>query len=587
MILEALTNYYRTMERLGRIPPFGWGDVKVTFILDITDDGTLEHVSFSYKEQGEKSKGAKKLDRQVMVLPAPVKRGSGIASNFLWDNSSYILGVDNKGKPQRSLDCFQACKKLHEKILLGVNTKGARAVLQFFKKWEPEQAANHPALANCMDGIMEGGNLVFRCDNEFVHQDILVRQAWDDYYQKTPDDDTPQMVCLVTGERGPVEYIHPAIKGVAGAQSSGAALVSFNAPSFCSYGKKQNYNAPVGKFAAFAYTTALNQLLADKEHVHRIGEVSVVCWAKNGESAYQDFIDWALFDQGEKQPPELDMLHQAMKNLCDGVPAEIDSELLNPDMEFYILGISPNAARLSVRFFLHNSFGAFLRNVQAHQDRLEIVRPSFDTFTSLPIWRLLYETVNRNARNAAPLPGLAGEMLSAVLNDAPYPVSLIHGVMLRIRSEKKVTRGRAAILKAYYLKNSHPDVPKEVLSVSLNPDCNDVPYVLGRLFSVLEAVQASAIPRINTTITDRFFSSASANPSNVFPWLLNLAKKHLRKLDDGLRVYYDRQITDLLSRLGEAGYPQHLNLREQGCFQLGYYHQTQKRYEKKEDKKNG
>ena len=274
-----------------------------------------------------------------------------------------------------------------------------------------------------------------------------------------------------------------------------------------------------------------------------------------------------------------------MRNLCSGAIAELDETRLDPDMEFYLLGLSPNAARLSVRFFLRNSFGAFLRNVQAHQERLKIVRPASDKFETIPLWKLLNETVNQKSNDKTPAPNMAGEVLRAILTGSRYPATLLNGVTLRIRAEHEVTRGRAAILKAYYLQNPHPDVPKEVLTVSLNPDCSNIPYLLGRLFSTLEAIQSAANPGINTTIMDKYFNSASATPAMVFPVLLKLAQKHLKKLDVGLRTYYDKQLTDLLSRLGEE-YPARLNLPQQGSFQLGYYHQTQARYEKKEDKKN-
>lgn len=389
------------------------------------------------------------------------------------------------------------------------------------------------------------------------------------------------MVCLVTGNRGAVESVHPSIKNVQGAQSSGAALVSFNAPAFCSYGKEQNYNAPTSKYAAFAYTTALNHLLSDREHVYRMGDTTVVCWAKCGGDVYQNLMGWALF--GAEPSYTLTDLQGALNNLCNGMAVDLDETRLDPDMEFYILGLSPNAARLSVRFFLRNSFGAFLRNTQAHQQRLEITKPTYDKFDTLPMWKLLDETVNQNSRDKSPAPNMAGEVLRSVLTNTHYPATLLNGVALRIRAEHRVTRGRAAILKAYYLKNIHPDVPKEVLTVSLNPDSTNVPYNLGRLFSILEAVQSSANPGINTTIKDKYFNSASATPAIVFPILLNLAQKHLKKLDAGLRTYYDKQITGLLSKLGEV-YPPRLNLPQQGSFQLGYYHQTQSRFEKKEEK---
>ena len=461
-----------------------------------------------------------------------------------------------------------------------VATPTARAVLAFFRTWNPAQAREHPALAEQLDDILAGGNLIFRTAGGFAHEDPAVRQAWESHYSAAGDG--PQGLCLVTGEYGPVEAVHPAIKNVAGAQSSGAALVSFNAPAFCSYGKEQSLNAPTGKYASFAYTAALNHLLSDRDHVCRVGDATVVCWARGGGDLYQDLFSFAAFGQEEPAYEESE-LRGMVKQLCRGEIVNYREERLDPDMDFYVLGLSPNAARLSVRFFLRNTFGSFLRNVQAHQDRLEIIRPAFDRFETLPLWRLLSETVNQNSRDKSPAPNLAGEVLRSVLSDTRYPATLLNGVTLRIRAEHEVTWGRAAILKAYYSKNQNPDVPKEVLTVSLNPDSANVPYNLGRLFSVLEAIQSAANPGINTTIKDKYFNSASATPAIVFPVLLNLAQKHLKKLDKGLRTYYDKQLTALLSKLSES-YPARMSLPQQGSFQLGYYHQTQARYEKKEEK---
>ena len=423
--------------------------------------------------------------------------------------------------------------------------------------------------------------MVFRFDGTYVHQDPLIQKAWDTYYQTAKDG--PSMVCLVTGKQGPVESIHPSIKNVYGAQTSGAALVSFNAPAFCSYGKEQNLNAPTSKYAAFAYTTALNHLLSNRKYVYRMGDATVVCWAKCGGNIYQDLMAWFTFEQTEPSNYTLNELKEALKNLCAGNVVELNDEQLDPNMEFYILGLSPNAARLSVRFFLRDSFGSFLQNVRAHQKRLEIIRPFNDKFDMIPLWKLLSETVNQNSRDKTPAPNMSGEVLRSILTNTRYPASLLNGVVLRLRAEHTITAGKAAILKAYYLKNPHPDVPKEVLTVSLNPNSSNLPYNLGRLFSVLEAIQIASNPGINATIKDKYFNSASATPAMVFPVLLNLAQKHLKKLDPSLRSYYDRQIVTILSNLGE-NYPAHLNLPQQGSFQLGYYHQTQEAFKKKEEK---
>lgn len=576
MILQALVEHYEDLAAQGRLARPGWSDTGISYALYINDAGELEQ-AVSLKREEERGK-KKVLVPRPMSLPAPVKRSSGVASNFLWDNSSYILGIDEKGKPQRSMECFAACKALHRQLLNGVDSPAARAVLAFFDRWDPARAREHPALADKLEDILAGANLAFRHNGIFLQDDPRIKAAWQNDYDAAGGG--PEMVCLVTGKKGAAEAVHPSIKGMAGAQSSGAALVSFNGDAFCSYGREQSLNAPTSKYAAFAYTGALNHLLSEREYVGRIGDTTVLFWASGGQRAYQSFSMASLF--GAPTAYLASDLQKMTLDLCRGKPVLFEETRLDPQTAFYILGLSPNAARLSVRFFLKNSFGAFVRNIQAHQERLEIVRPAFDKFENLPLWKLLDETVNQNSRDKSPAPGMAGETLRAILNDAPYPATLLSGISLRIRAEREITRGRAAILKAYYLKNPHPDIPKEVLTVSLNPDSANIPYTLGRLFSVLEAIQSSANPGINTTIKDKYFNSASATPSRVFPTLINLSQKHLRKLDKGWSISYGKQLTELTDNLGET-FPDRLSLPQQGAFQLGYYHQTQARYTKKEE----
>ena len=577
MILQALVSYYETLAARGELPQPGWAPVKVSYVLNLDDQGDITTV-VCIKE--EVTRGKKKtLVPQTIQLPAPVKRTVGVTANFLCDNSSYILGADKKGKPKRSLECFQACKTLHETLLVSVEEPAARALLSFFEHWQPEKLTEHPAFAHQdMEDVLASANLIFRYRGRYLHEIPAIRQAWQDYYNNSKD--SQQFPCLVTGQMAPVAQLHPSIKGIYGAQSSGASLVSFNAPAFCSYDREQGLNAPTSQYAAFAYGAALNHLIATQNT--RVGDVTLLFWAESGEDAYADALKQFSFEDEDDKYKEKD-LKGLMDSLAEGADVEWDGTRIDPNMTFYILGISPNAARLSVRFFLRNSFGQFIRNVKAHYDRLEIVRPSFDPFDNIPVWRMLKETVNPNSREKKPAADMAGDTLRAILTNTLYPATLLNGVTLRIRADREMNRTRAAILKAYYLKNRNPFVPEEVLTVSLNQDSNHEAYVLGRLFSVLEAIQSDANPGINATIRDKYFSSASATPGVVFPTLVNLAQKHLRKLDEGKKIFYDKQLMELMSKLGET-YPNRMNLPQQGAFQLGYYHQTQYRFTKKEDK---
>ena len=582
MILQALMRHYEDLLQRGDIAAPGWASARISFALCLRANGELAQVvpTMQTVETGKKTV----LQPQVFPLPAAVKRASNIASNFLWDNSTYLLGVDQKGRPQRSRDCFAAAAAMHHAVLDGIDSPVARVILAFFDTWQPEQAAEHPALAGQFEEVTAGANLLFRVDGRYPQEDAAIREAWQ-RYRESSDPDAVQMQCLVTGREDEITATHPAIKGVRDAQPSGAALVSFNAPAFCSYGREQNYNAPVGKYAAFAYTAALNHLLADRNNVQFIGDTTVVCWAEGADPAYPDFFTAAMTGGTTEGLSDND-LRAALKRLAQGLPCE---ELgIDPERPFYILGLAPNAARLSVRFFLRDNFGKLMENVNAHYERLEIQKPSFAKPGVLPLRELLRETVNLNSRDKVPSPAMAGATARAIFSGGQYPASLPEAVMLRIRAERDITWGRAAILKAYYTRNPNDDCPKEVLTVSLNEASTNPAYTLGRLFSVYEAVQQAANPSINATIKDKYFSSACATPAVVFPTLVKLAQKHLQKLAPGSKIFYNQQLTDLMVKLSQP-YPARMTLPEQGAFEIGYYHQTQKRYEKKdkEDESNG
>lgn len=586
MILQALTAYYEQLVRQGKLSAPGWDDsFKVSYELRLNDAGQLLRVVSLLTEKTVGKKTV--LAPRAMRVPAHEKRSSGIAANFLCDNSSYLLGADEKGKPERSADCFKACAKLHHVILDGVDSPAARALLAYFDSWDPAQAAAHPLLAEQWKEITGNANLIFGYEaadhsHSFANDDPAIQNAWQMYYNDRTTG-AAMVQCLVTGKEAPAALVHPSIMGVRDAQSSGAALVSFNAPAFCSYGHEQGENAPMSEYAAFAYTTALNRLLADRDHCKHVGDTAILCWAENAEPVYQDAMSMFLFGADEAAGIQESDVQAALKRLSAGQTVPFLEKELSPDQHFYLLGLAPNIARLSVRFFLRDTFGSFAQNLQKHAEEMEIDCSEKEKFRTLPIWAVVNETTRTvPGQPAKPSPQLAGDLLRAVLTGGRYPATLLNGVTLRIRAEQAVTRGRAAVIKAYYLRNYPTELNKEVYTVSLNETTN-VPYLLGRLFSVLEAVQKAANPGINTTIKDRYFNAACATPGMSFPTLLRLSQKHLRKLNDGLATHYDKQITELMAQLPESGFPARLSLPDQGKFTIGYYHQTQKRYVKKNE----
>lgn len=367
MILQALTQLYEDLVQRNAIARPGWTPAKISYALCIDQAGCLKQV---VPLRDEVQRGKKiVLVPKSMELPAAVSRSSGILPNFLWDNSSYFLGTDSKGKPERSRQCFEASRALHHELLDDVDAPEAKAILAFFDSWQPQQAQEEPVLQDVLEDLKKGGNLVFRIDEVFAQEIPSICSAWDRHYNSgDAGEETAQ--CLVTGKPDVPERTHPMLKGVVGAQSSGASLVSFNAPAFCSYGKEQSLNAPVGKHAAFAYTAALNHLLADRERVYRIGDTTVVCWAEGADPVYADVFDAWCMDGSAAETFTEDDLHAIMDHLSKGHPCQqLPADL---DRRFYILGLSPSAARISVRFFYNSTFGDLMRHVMQHHQRLEI-----------------------------------------------------------------------------------------------------------------------------------------------------------------------------------------------------------------------
>lgn len=583
MILQALVQYYEALLARGEIDRPGWSKVNVSWRLELNPDGSLFDISPLQKP----SPNGKKMLPQQLAVPAQVKRSSGVAANFLCDTASYLLGIDDKGKPARTKACFDASREKHLAILKDTPGEAAAAVCAFFDTWDSSSAAEHPSLQPYLSEIFKGGNLLFYYNNKPVTEDPDVAAAWQQAYDASSDDDTPTR-CSVTGKLAPAARLHGNIQGVRGAQSSGASLVSFNADAFCSYGHEQGENAPVSTYAMTAYTQALNYLLRG-DNVRRIGDVTVVCWAENADPAASALAMSMLFGPQEQTDWTEADIHAALKSLTSGKPVDLQDMHFSPDMHFYILGLAPNAARLSVRFFWQDTFMKLAENVNAHYERLELIRPAYEKFDTLWPYTLARSAVrfSKDWKKAdeelqKSFPRLSGDLLLAILNDTRYPATLLNGTVQRIRAEHDVTWARASIIKAYYSKNEDPLFPKEVLTVSVNTESRSVPYNLGRLFAVLERAQELANPNINTTIKDRFFNSASATPSLAFPTLVNLAQKHLAKLNEGQRISLDKSIGELMSKLGET-YPKQLMLAEQGAFQLGYYQQRQEYFKKKTD----
>ena len=577
MILQALVNHYENLEKQGKVDQEGWCKAKVSYAVNLSRDGEILGI-LSLKIEEERGKKKVWVPRQIKV-PEMVTRSSGVSANFLCDNSKYILGIDAEGTNQRVRDCFEAAKKKHLSLLREIEGEMAEAVRRFFETWDPEKASECAEIKERWEDITDGGNLIFCMGINYAQDDTFIQKAWENARNKSSEDGQTG-ICLVTGKEAEISRIHKTIKGVPGAQSSGAALVSFNAPAFESYEKEQSYNAPVGKYAEFAYTTALNYLLNQREYTFQLGDSMIVFWSESAEEEYQA----AFFEAADPKSDNQEEIKGIFDNLKTGMPVSIGNFTLDPDQRFYILSLAPNAARLSVRFFYQDSFGNILKNLSAHYERMSIVKPSWESREYMGVRDMLSETVNQNSKDKTPVPNMAAFVLQAILSGARYPASLYTDVLIRIRAEQgNVTWGRTGIIKAYLIRNANWKEGENYMG--LNEESRETAYVLGRLFSVLESIQMDANPGIKATIRDRYFNSACATPASIFPVLIKLKNSHMKKLErdkGGAKVYYEKLLTELMGKLDE--YPKRLSLEEQGKFILGYYHQVQKKYEKKEEK---
>ena len=583
MILQALTRYYEVLAREEKVSRKGWCTAKVSYAVNLSKEGKIKNI-FCLKE--EDIRGKKKIIvPKAMQVPEMVPRSSGVSANFLCDNAKYFLGIDREmddnNKKCRALECFHAAREKHLLLLDGVKGEMAQAIRLYFENWKPEKAEENEEIKEIWDDLTDGGNLVFCMGMKWAQEDDDIRNMWEESQKKSGEE--TEGICLVTGEKAPIARIHKTIKGVPGAQSSGAALVSFNAPAFESYGKEQSYNAPVGKYAEFAYTTALNYLLSKREYTFLLGDTMMVFWAEKGEEIYQKTFLEFLNPVEDNE----DKLKDIFEKLKKGKPIVVENVNLNSDETFYILGLAPNAARLSIRLFYRNSFGNILENISKHYKRMEIIRPAWETREYLGIWQMMWETVNQKSKDKKPVSNMASMVMQAIISGGRYPASLYTDTLIRIKAEQgKVSWGRAGIIKAYLIKNCNWKEGENYMG--LNEASEETAYVLGRLFSVLECIQIEANPGIKATIRDRYFNAACATPALVFPILIKLKNSHIKKIErekESAKRYYENLLMEIIGKLGEE-YPKRLSLEEQGKFTIGYYHQMQKKYEKKGEKTN-
>ena len=582
-ILQALAGHYDRLASKGDAPTYGFSNEKISYAIVLSRDGQAVDVQSLQDMSGKKPRPG------VRAVPRPVKRTSGIASNFLWDKTAYALGVKAGATPGTSVLAereFSAFRALHDALLADSEDEGLSAFLAFLRTWQP---TDYGTLRHAEDMLAANANLVFRLDDgelRFLHDREAARSVWANHLENGGGSEG---LCLVTGSRGPVARLHPAVKGVRGAQSSGASIVSFNLDAFESFDKFQGANAPVSERAAFAYTTALNVLLApDSRQRIQIGDTTTVFWAAARDpeqsAAAEDLFSMLVAPPTDEE--EAAQIRAKLQAIAEGRPLAEAAPDTREDTRFYVLGLAPNAARLSIRFWHVETIGAFAERIVQHWRDLQLEPPPWTS--PPPVWRLLYETATqRKAENIPPMIG--GALMRAILTGTPYPRALLAAVVARIRADKDVNGVRAAVCKAIIARDRRiRGTAGEGVPVALQENSNDTAYNLGRLFAAYAYAERSLAKR-NATLRDKYAGAASATPLRVFPVLMRgyehnragLAKAGGKKVGAGVRVEQAvSQIVDLLP--GTADLPVSLTLEQQARFFIGFYHQERAFFTKRE-----
>ena len=573
MILQALNEYYRRKiddpDPAKRLPAFGLEQKEIPFVLEITADGVLVQLRDTRELVGKK-----KVGRSFRV-PQGVKKTSGVAANLLWDSMEYVLGVDTRGKPERVVEQHAAFRARIDALPERTREDdGIQAVLRFLssidrRRLEAEAVWSELLETNPVMSFLLHGDAGLVCQRPAVVSAVL---------NASDEADAPQAMCLVSGEMAPVERLHAPIKGVWGAQTSGANIVSFNARAFESYGKtqRQGENAPVSKAAAFAYTTALNHFLRkDSPQRMQVGDTSTVFWTEQDHELEAALA--AILGEPVKGDPDGNTL--AVRALYSAVQSGSLGTRERAQNRFHVLGLAPNAARVSIRFYHCLPLNDLAARIVAHFDDLKMVRGKTDAeYPSM--FRLLAAVAAQGKADNIP-PNLGGAVMEAVLGGptVSYPALWLNAAVNRCRAEQSVNYLRAAAIKACLNRSirrqphsSNPSPEKEFLPMLDLTNVNAA-YRLGRLFSALEKIQEEASPGLNATIRDRYYGAASSTPVAVFTTLLRLKNSHLKKLSVGRSMWFEKLLGEVLGAVKD--FPKNLTLQDQGRFALGYSHQRQ------------
>ena len=569
MILHELSSLYdRLVDQLDiseQIPLPGWSEEKVSWAIVLDVEGAVKSVL----PLGTQDEKGRPQPLEMIVPEHDGRSGKSPKAYLLCDKASYLLGIDAKdGSANR-----ERSRVLHHEVLDACNDAGAKAVLAFFDNPKAGDAVSE----GLVDELAKGRMMVFCLEREgnFIHEHAAVRSAWTDYLERAPSDDV-EGFCSVTGEYGALARLFPQVTGIPGAQSSGASLVSYNFDASESYGKRQAYNAAISKSVAFKAGTALKYLLGKPDRRIVLGNTIVTFWADRAAPREERLLaDILLGRSSAEDKAALDVVSNAFSEMRKGLPlSQFDNNL-----GFSILGISPNAARLSVRFYEHRSLGSIAENYGYFLRDTAMVGVERTS-----MWGFLLQTAPLGKSSNVPST-LVSRSFESMLRGTDFPVALEQLILSRMRADhasnnKWDMEQRAAALKGCLVRKARRRgvelTRKERFDMALNRGNSNIGYLLGRLFAVMERAQQGASGDTNATIRDRYIGAASSTPERVFQPLMRGCQANLgtlRKKKRGLSVKLEREMDEIVGRLfpGESSLPKTLSMDEQGAFFIGYY----------------
>lgn len=601
-ILAALVRAYERKAAKGEWPAFGFSQEKIGFLIALGPDGVPPGRPYDLR-QGT----GKKRTAPPMPVPQPPKRASGIAPNFLWDKTAYTLGITT-GEGRRTAQEHEAFRARHREWLAGTSDAGLLAFLGFLDWWTPEKFATLE-----WPEEMKDQNVVFsleseRLDDIRIHDRPAARAAW---ARVSAEGEKSQAVCLVTGERAPVARLHPSIKGVWGAQSAGASIVSFNLNAFTSYGHEQGDNAPVSEAAAFAYTTALNEFLkSDSGHRIQLADASTIFWADSEDPELAEIAE-QVFSAMHFPPVDLEKETKRVGEILAKIKQGRVLSSFDPDLaqgvRFYVLGLAPNASRISIRFWYEDTFGALATHYQEYLNDIRM-EPQPLSAKPLSFTRLAVRTAPARVEKNGALKfdadrntfALVGDLFMSVLTGSRFPGAVLSILLVRIRADGVLDRLRIMLIKAVLVRTRRLEhrLPKdehgkwvEDYLVRADPDDPNPARRLGRLFALIERAQSAALgENINATVRDKFLSAAAVAPAQILPKLVqNAIEHHLKRLRNGHSdaewIFKAENPKEKARKVGSAldykigrlwasftdGLPAQLSNEEQGLFLVGYF----------------